>query len=109
MLVRAKSNFPDTPIARVMLDENREALVDPDQLDRLIMFNWFAKKSFYRYYAVRTTHIDGRKVFIRMHRVIAETPRYQVCHHINGNALDNRRANLLNMNPYDHKILHSWR
>jgi len=109
MLVLANKQFPDTPSAKIGLGNDKYAIISPSWYANLMHYHWFAKKSFYRYYAVRTTHVNGRKIFLRMHRVIARTPPDMVCHHVNRNTLDNRESNLLNMNPYDHKILHSWR
>lgn len=109
MLVQTDKNYPSTPAAYIPLGDGLMAIVDPDLYDELSKYHWFAKRSFHRIYAVRTTHINGKKVFIRMHRVVANTPDDLVCHHINKNSLDNRRANLQNMSWYDHTKLHSWR
>jgi len=40
-----------------------------------------------------------------MHRFIARTPFGDVCHHINGDSLDNRFENLKNMGKQDHTML----
>jgi len=109
MLVLKVTDHPQTPVARIPLSDGQFALVGPEWFDYLMQFNWFLKKSAYRCYAVRTTHINGRKVFIRMHRVIADTPPDMVCHHINGFALDNRRLNLQNMSSYEHTKMYSYR
>lgn len=109
MLVKALKIYPSTPYAIIPLNGVFFCKVDPDWFDYLIQFNWFAKKSFYRYYACRTTRKNGRKVFFRMHRIIAETPADQVCHHVNGNTFDNRRLNLQNMSWFEHTKKHSYR
>lgn len=109
MLVGIDKNYPSTPARYIRLSDGLMTTVDADLYDELNKYHWFAKKSFHRMYAVLTTHVDGKKVFIRMHRIVAKTPDDQVCHHINKNPLDNRRANLQNMSWYDHTKLHSWR
>jgi len=109
MIVKANKQHPETPYKKIELGHFKFALVDPDIFDTLNQHKWYAKKSFHCWYAVRKTTVNGKAVFIFMHRRIAQTPYDQVCHHQNGNSLDNRTANLLNMNKYDHKILHSYR
>lgn len=109
MLVKSEKNFPVTPAAKIALGKDLFALVDPDRLDYLTQFNWFTKKSFYRTYAVRTARVNGKKVFVRMHRVIACTPKDEVCHHTNHDTLDNRKANLQNMSKFEHAKMHSYR
>lgn len=109
MLVQTDPGFPDTPAARIPLQNGMYALVDPDFFDVLIQFSWYAKKSNSQYYACRKV-TDGKSVwFIRMHRLIANAPIDLVCHHINGKTLDNRRANLQNMSWFEHAKYYSYR
>lgn len=109
MLVRAEPGFPNTPIAQIPLQAGRFALCDPDWFDYLLQFHWYAKKSFRCMYACRKVSKNGSIWFIRMHRVVADTPAHLVCHHINHNPLDNRRLNLLNLSQYEHAKYFSWR
>jgi hypothetical protein len=109
MLVQSEKDFPQTPFREIELRTDQVILVDPDLYDELSQFHWFLKRSACRSYVCRCVTIDGKKHFIRMHRLIAETPDDMVCHHINGNPLDNRRANLQNLYWYDHTKMHSWR
>lgn len=109
VIVKTIDGYPTTPIARIHLGNNRWAIVDPERYEELICYHWIAKKSFNCWYAVRIKIRNGRKVFIRMHREIAETPDNMICHHINKDSLDNRRANLQNMSWWDHTKLHSHR
>lgn len=109
MLVKCIQNYPRGPAARIPLQNNLFALIDPDWFDQLIWYHWYAKKSFCLFYVCRKVTENGRVWFVRMHRVVADTPPELICHHINGNTFDNRRANLLNMSWFDHSKLHSWR
>ncbi len=109
MLVQTFQNFPRSAIARIPLQNGMVALVDPEWFDRLIWLPWYAKKSFHCWYACRKVNENGKIWFVRMHRLIADTPLDLICHHINGNTFDNRRENLLNMSWFDHTKLHSWR
>jgi len=82
------------------------AIVDTELFDDLNRHYWRAMKSSYCCYAVRKHRIAGKDYYIKMHRLIAETPPFQECHHKNGNSLDNRRCNLSNLSPPAHRRLH---
>lgn len=109
MLVKSDPQFPNTPAARIPLQDPMFALVDPDWFDYLNQFSWYAKKSGTCWYACRKVVENGRTFFIRMHRVIADTPAGLVCHHINRNTFDNRSLNLQNMSWFEHAKLYSYR
>lgn len=74
------------------------ALVDDEDYDQLVIHRWKAEAADeHHVYAVRSFKKGGRKgkwLAIRMHRVIAHAAPGVVVDHINGNTLDNRRANL---------------
>lgn len=109
MLVKTNVRFPYTPIARIPLQHGMVAFCDPDWFDFLNQFHWYAKKSRGLYYACRKVTADGRVYFVRMHRVVAATIPAEIPHHINGNSLDNRSANLQNMTWYEHAKYYSYR
>lgn len=109
MIVKTDKEYPNTPIARIPLHNGSVAFVDPDWYDYLSGFHWYAKKSFHCWYACRKIKQYGKTLFIRMHRAVADTPVDQVCHHINGDTLDNREANLRNMTFFEHAKLYSYR
>lgn len=109
MLVKTQPGFPDTPIARIPLQNGMVAFCDPKWFDFLNQFSWYSKKSNNRYYACHKVSKKGTVCFLRMHRVIADTPTELICHHINGNPLDNRSANLKNMTWYEHAKYYSYR
>lgn len=90
----------------IQLTHDKMALVDPEDFAELNKHTWEAQKSAHLWYAVRR-ELRGGKVFrIRMHREVAKTPPGMVPHHKNGNGLDNRRINLENMYPLQHKTHH---
>jgi hypothetical protein len=70
------------------------ALVDDDDYDELTKTSWYAAKHKFGYYAARGQRINGRTCGILMHRQILRTPAGLWTDHINGDKLDNRRANL---------------
>ena len=93
--------------AVIILDDQHQALVDIDQLPKLLKFFWFARKSHRCWYAVTSVGVPAKMYQLSMHRMISKTPRGLICHHRNRNSLDNHRANLLNMSKFDHQILHA--
>lgn len=91
----ARSEYREVPLSR-----GQVALVDECDYERVSICKWFAStssasKTFY----ARGRPLGGRNVSaIHMHRLILCFPLFDV-DHINGNGLDNRRANLRASKP----------
>ena len=69
------------------------ALVDDDDYERLNLGRWrWCRNS--KGYVMRTTHVGGRAMNFRLHRVVMDAPDGIEVDHRNGNKLDNRRSNL---------------
>lgn len=82
----------------IPLTQGKVALVDDEDYEEVSKWGWSAAKAGNTYYAVRTPPPDlvtGTKHTIRMHAVIAGTPKGMQTDHINGNGLDNCRRNLM--------------
>ncbi len=109
MLVKTDPLFPDTPIVRIPLQRGMVTFCDPKWLNALSYVHWYAKKSRGLWYACAKVIIDGKVKFLRMHRIVAHTPDGMIPHHVNGNSLDNRRANLLNITEFEHGKMFSYR
>jgi hypothetical protein len=86
---------------RIALSQGKFAIVDPDDYERLSKFSWYAAKGNTTFYAIRAKwcKITNTRRDIRMHRVIIEVPDRYYVDHINGNGLDNRKANLRPATP----------
>ena len=69
---------------QIQLTQGKIALVDDEDYERLSMFKWFYNTG----YACKNSDIQ------KMHRMINDTPKGFVTDHINGDTLDNRKANL---------------
>ncbi len=89
------------PMTRyITLTNGGTALVDDQDYEHLSQFQWRRKKSDGskgrgKFHAVRDVRLgNGKKLTIRMHRLVSEAKNDQGVFHINGNGLDNRRRNL---------------
>jgi len=80
-------------------------LVDPEDWITLHKFNWQIRRSSKNIYAVRKIKIGNKWKSIYMHREISNCPDDQETHHKNRNTLDNRKANLMNLEPLQHRFI----
>ena len=75
----------------IQLTQGKYAIVDDEDYEWLSAWKW-------RYhnqgYTMRDISINGKRTTIRMHRMILDPPDGLEVDHINGDGLDNRRANL---------------
>ncbi len=76
---------------KIPLTQGKFALVDDEDFSSLDMLNWFAKKSSSGVFYAATTK-NYKTVF--MHRVILNPTENLQVDHIDGNGLNNTRANL---------------
>ncbi len=80
---------------RIYLGEGEWAIVDQQDYCQFGNFKWCIRgnrKTFYAVGFVKTG--PGRTKLVNLHREIMSAPAGLVVDHINGNGLDNRRANL---------------
>lgn len=91
---------------KIELTSGKNAIVDACNFNRLDKFTWRAARSSFVWYAIRRQEVNGHVITTKMHRLVANTPNDLVCHHVNGNGLDNRQENLQNLYPLEHKNLH---
>ena len=69
-----------------------KVLFDDDDYEKVTSFgNWYENDGGY---AVKKTRLNGKNISIRMHVLVNDTPKGWHTDHINGNRLDNRKANL---------------
>lgn len=85
-------------LREISLTKGYVTLVDESDYDQLIKRKWYASESGSsekNVYAVSNgVRADGSTFNLRMHRLLLDPPKGLVVDHINGNTLDNRRANL---------------
>lgn len=88
------------------LGHDRWAICDQTDFPLLVAYNWRAVRNRRSWYAVTEFTIHRKRHKLYMSRMVADTPDGCVCHHRNRNSLDNRLANLVNMQKKDHQFLH---
>lgn len=84
-------------VARITLTQGYTALVDDEDVERVLACgSWHVSIETGGVYAVHTQRIPGTRktVSVRLHRFIMNAPDESDVDHINGDGLDNRRANL---------------
>jgi hypothetical protein len=71
------------------------AIVDSEDFDFLNQWTWTARKATHKhYYAQRKRWVNGKKKYIKMHRLIMNAPDDMIVDHINRNTLDCRKSNM---------------
>jgi hypothetical protein len=80
-------------IARIPLTQGKEAVIDAADLPRVAALAWHAdySRAARRWYAVHTRPDDRR---LYLHRFLLGAGPDEIVSHVNGDGLDNRRANL---------------
>ena len=81
-------------IAHVPLTKGRHAIIDTVDIPLVEPGTWYALVNRQTAYAVRSVGTRATKRVMLMHRVIVGAPDGMDVDHINGDGLDNRRANL---------------
>ena len=78
----------------IELTQGKIALVDDEDYESLIKHSWCLSKCSNTNYAIRGVTENGKHRSILMHREIMRPPPGLIVDHINGDGLDNRKANL---------------
>lgn len=73
----------------ILTSRGKQVLIDDEDFDRINKLSWSITSQGYA-----TAWNKGTGGLVLMHRVINNTPDGLVTDHVNGNKLDNRRANL---------------
>ena len=69
-------------------------IIDDEDLPKVIKFKWFVLNCRNKKYIHCHSTTDKHRKTIRLHRLITNAPSNLVVDHINGDTLDNRKANL---------------
>lgn len=79
---------------RIMLTQGYSCIVDDADYEFLSQWSWHVLIGSHVYAVRNSEPVNGKRRHILMHRVLCNTPDGMDTDHINGNSLDNRRANL---------------
>lgn len=78
----------------IKLSQGLVTLVDDEDYEELNQHTWYAQKKGKTFYAVRHSYLKGKDNRIYMHRVLLNNNSKLHTDHINGDGLDNQKANL---------------
>ena len=76
------------------LSQGRFALVDDADYDYLMQWKWHAAKNYKRFYALRSTWKNKKRITIMMHREIMQPPKNLQIDHIDHDGLNCQRSNM---------------
>lgn len=93
-------------MARIELTKGYAATIDDDLLPLLSQWKWttFIGGGGRPYAGRRECCADGRRRLVLMHRVINDTPDGLHTDHVDGDSLNNRRANLRTATPRQNQM-----
>lgn len=81
---------------KIKLTQGKVALVDDEDFEYLNQWKWSANKNKNTFYAQRHKVIEGKNKYIKMHRLIMNTPDNIEVDHIDHNGLNCQRHNMRN-------------
>jgi len=79
----------------ILLTQNKVALIDDEDFERLNKYKWCAFHLKNYWYATRNIRIvTNRQILLYMHRIIMDPPSNVMIDHADGNGLNNQKSNL---------------
>lgn len=81
-------------VAYVPLTKGYEAVIDAEDVPLVEGWCWRASIEDGIVYAKRTHNVNGKRINVRMHRLLMGSPQGLEIDHRDGNGLNNRRSNL---------------
>ena len=80
---------------QIPLKQGQFAIIDNEDFNLVKDYKWHLKKERYTYYVRANIRLSsGKYKMIRLHRLILNLSNSEICDHINGNGLDNRKINI---------------
>src|SRR6185295_18688937 len=77
-------------VKEIPLSKGKVALVDDEDFEMLMHRRWYFSLG----YARNDVKIDGKRVVLRMHRLVMGASKGQYVDHIDGDTLNNQKSNL---------------
>lgn len=78
----------------IFLTQNKIALIDDTDYEVVRHYHWYTRKTPHNYYAVTHSYRGGKRTTLAMHQLIMPCNAGQQIDHIDGNGLNNQKANL---------------
>lgn len=78
----------------IKISGNMTVKIDDEDFELVMRRKWKAHKSSTNFYARHNIRVDGKYKNVLMHRLVMNAPIHLQVHHINGDTLDNQKANL---------------
>lgn len=79
----------------IPLSQGKVALVDDEDYEELMNYNWHASQSDHRFYAIRNVELyPGARTTVKMHRQVMRALPGENIDHKDGDGLNNTRGNL---------------
>jgi hypothetical protein len=78
----------------IKLTQNKVALVDDEDFERLKGFHWYTRKTGNLFYAVYKIKKSQKSTTFYMHRIILQVLTGVPVDHVDGNGLNNQKVNL---------------
>lgn len=79
----------------ILLTQEKVAIVDDGNFERLNQHKWYALRSGNTFYAARKKKIENKRAVVLMHREVLDSrPGDPIVDHRDGNGLNNARKNL---------------
>ena len=83
----------------ISLTQGKIALVDDEDFRHLSQWQWFAVHRNRSFHAARNVWREGQRTTLYMHQLLVNVPLGMMTDHIDGNGLNNQRANLRACTP----------
>lgn len=79
---------------QISLTQGKIATIDTEDFQRVSKFKWYFNENAGGYAARNVIDAEGKRTIQLLHRFVNNTPQGLLTDHINGDRLDNRKANL---------------
>ena len=79
---------------QIKLTQGQFALIDDDDFELVSQFKWYALKPKKIFYALMCAVVNGKRIDMRMHRLIMNAKKGQIIDHKDRNGLNNQKNNL---------------
>lgn len=86
--------FQSSLVVQIPLTKGKFATIDAEDLERVILFRWYAVPSGQRWYAERGWWVSGKRQHLRLHNQIINRDTQRFIGFKNRNGLDCRKENL---------------